>query len=74
MPKEWSGYQLVENIRAHEKEVGAPPSFIIGLDNDLTPKKLEAAISKGYNDAIEKPLNPKLLNSMIASSLERING
>jgi hypothetical protein len=45
-------------IRSFEKEVEAPPAYIIGLDNDLDDDKLEDSIKRGFNSAIEKPLNP----------------
>ena len=66
MPKDWSGYQLVENIRNYELQVGCPHHYIIGMDNDISEPKLIEAQTKGFDNVIEKPLNPGLMNKIIA--------
>lgn len=49
--------------------MGAPPVFILGLDNDLNDKKLQDAIERGFTDAVEKPLNPTVVNNYIAKAM-----
>lgn len=53
--------------------MGCPPHYIIGMDNDITDTKLKAAKIKGFDDAIEKPLNPNMMNKIIAERLSAIS-
>lgn len=70
MPEK-NGYELIQELRNYEHEVGRPQTPAAALTAHVLPEDINQALSAGFNTHLSKPISPQKLIDAIVKIIGR---
>ncbi|CAK88609.1 unnamed protein product (macronuclear) [Paramecium tetraurelia] len=65
-----NGLEILQQIREMEKKYLVPKQFIVAIDSDFTEDKKTDLIKQGFDDALTKLIDKRLLEGILQKRLE----
>ncbi|CAD8097577.1 unnamed protein product [Paramecium sonneborni] len=65
-----NGLEILQQIRQMEEKYSVPKQFIAAIDSDFTEQKKQELIKQGFDDALTKLIDKRLLEGLLQQRLE----